>query len=166
MATLYELTAEYQNLLDMAADDSVDPEVLADTMEAIGGEIEEKADGYAMVMRELGGQVELLKAEIDRLTARKRAIENNIAGMKKTLENAMCAVGKTKFKTNLFSFGIQNNPPSVIMDEQELGNIPTEYLIEQDPKIDRKKILEDLKAGVENARCIAHIEQKQSLRIR
>lgn len=31
MATLYELTEEYRQLLEMMEDDSVDPEVLQDT---------------------------------------------------------------------------------------------------------------------------------------
>lgn len=44
MNTLYELTAEYQQLLDMARDPDVDEKALSDTMEAIGGEIEDKAD--------------------------------------------------------------------------------------------------------------------------
>ena len=33
MATLYELTEEYRQLLEMMEDDSVDPEVLQDTLE-------------------------------------------------------------------------------------------------------------------------------------
>lgn len=40
MATLYELTEEYRQLLEMMEDDSVDPEVLQDTLEGVDGEIE------------------------------------------------------------------------------------------------------------------------------
>lgn len=48
MATLYELTDEYKQLLDMLEDDTVDPELLKDTLEAVDGEIEVKADRSKM----------------------------------------------------------------------------------------------------------------------
>lgn len=35
MATLYELTEEYRQLLEMMEDDTVDPEVLQDTLEGM-----------------------------------------------------------------------------------------------------------------------------------
>jgi hypothetical protein len=43
--TLYELTAEYMQLLEIAEDPDTDVQVLLDTMEGVSGEIEEKADG-------------------------------------------------------------------------------------------------------------------------
>ena len=43
--TLYELTDEFRQLLDMMEDPDIDPEVLNDTLEAVLGDIEYKADG-------------------------------------------------------------------------------------------------------------------------
>lgn len=165
MATLYELTDEYRILLELAEDPEVDPDTLMDTMEALGGEIEVKADGYAKIIRQMENDVEGLKAEEGRLNNRRKTIENNIARMKMTLQEAMIATGKTKFKTELFSFGIQKNPPSVVMDEQYIENIPEIYLVQQEPKLDRAKIKEDLKAG-KDLEGIAHLEQSEALRIR
>ena len=68
--TLYELTGQYLELLDMAED--ADPEVFADTLEGIDGEIEDKADNYAKVIRTLEGDVQSVKSEIDRLTEKSR----------------------------------------------------------------------------------------------
>jgi len=76
----------------------------------------------------------------------------------------MIATGKTKFKTALFSFGIQKNPPSVKLDEGNLDLIPEEYLVPQDPKVDKKKILAELKEGKEFT--WATLSQTESLRIR
>lgn len=163
--TLYELTNDYQNLLEMAEDPDIDPVVLADTMEAIEGEIEIKADGYARIIRQMEADAAALKAEADRITNRRRVIENNIRTMKNRLEDAMIATGKVKFKTELFSFGIQKNPARVVLDEQYIENLPAEYLIAQDPKVDTAKIKEDLKAG-KDLQGIAHLEQDSSLRIR
>ena len=163
--TLYELTAEYMQLLEIAEDPDTDVQVLMDTMEGVSGEIEEKADGYAKVMKELEAEEQKIKNEVDRLNVRRLSISNNIRAMKLRLQESMKLTGKTKFKTDLFSFGIQKNPPSVVIDEQYLENLPQEYLIPQEPKVDKTKIKEDLKAG-KDLTGVAHLEQSESLRIR
>ena len=163
--TLYELTNDYINLLALAEDPDTDPEVLADTLEGLDGQLEDKADNYAKVIRQIESDVNGLKAEIERLQARKTAAQNNIDRMKANLEQMMIATDKTKFKTELFSFGIQKNPAKVVMDEQYIENVPEEYLKYKDPEIDRKKLAEDLKAG-KDLNGIAHLEQSESLRIR
>ena len=161
MATLYELTGQYRELLEMAETEELDKQLIADTLEALEGEIETKADGYAKIIRELEGKAELLKSEIDRLSNRKTAIENNIKSMKEALQNAMYITGKVKFKTNLFNFGIQKNPPKLVIDKPE--EIPEEFLIPQPPKVDNAKLKEILK---EKELPFAHLEQSESLRIR
>lgn len=163
--TLYELTNEYQILLDMAEDPDVDPVVLFDTMDAVGGEIEMKADGYAKVIRQLEADVEGLKTEENRISRRRKTIENNIKFMKNRLTDSMIATGKTKFKTELFSFNVQKNPAKLVMDEQYIENIPVHYLIEQEPKVNTSLLKDDLKAGVD-LEGIAHLEQDMGVRIR
>ena len=164
MATMYELTNEYLELLELAEDPECDPEVFADTLEGLEGEIEIKADNYAKVMKELDKDIDGLDAEIKRLQAKKSTIVNSKDRMKHTLEDAMRLTGKTKFKTDLFSFNIQNNPPSVELDEDKMDQIPEEYLVQQEPKVDKKKLLADMKAGKEFDFCRIH--QSDGLRIR
>jgi chaperonin cofactor prefoldin len=161
MATLYELTGQYRELLELAESEELDKQLIADTLEGLDGEIEIKADGYAKVIRELEGKTAVLKDEIDRLSKRKSVIENNIKNLKQALETAMRATGKTKFKTDLFSFNIQKNPPKLIIDKPE--EVPEEYLIPQEPKIDTKAIKEILK---QQELPFARLEQSESLRIR
>lgn len=165
MATLYQLTAEYMTLLEMAEDPEVDLQALTDTMEAIGGELEDKADGYAKVIRQMEYDEAAIDAEIKRLMSRKKTIFSNIERLKDNLQMAMTATGKTKFKTALHSFNIQKNPPSVVMDELYVENIPEVFLIYQEPKINRKMILQAIKDG-EDLTGIAHLEQGESLRIK
>lgn len=163
--TLYDLTDDYLALLEMAEDPDTDPEAFADTLEGIEGAIEDKADGYAKVIRTLEGDAAACDAESKRLRNKKQTIENNIKRMKQALQYAMELTGKTKFKTALFSFGISKNPAAVVMDEGYIENIPERFLIPQDPVIDKKAIKEALKAG-EDLDGIAHLESTSSLRIR
>lgn len=162
MSTLYELTEAYQELLSMALDPETDPEALADTMEAIDGEFEVKADGYAKVMKALDADAKAIREEEKRLASRRQGIERNIDRMKTALESSMRATGKTKFKTTLFSFGIQKNPPSLKIDLPD--RVPEEFLIPQEPKVDTASIKKELKEGVVYDWC--HLEQSESLRIR
>ena len=69
--------------------------------------------------------------------------------------------GKEKFKTPLFNFNIQNNPPSAQVDEKQVDE---KYLIPQPPKVDKKAIITDLKEGKEVKGAV--LTQGRSLRIR
>lgn len=163
--TLYEITDDILRLCQMAEEEEIDSEVFADTLEGLEGEFEDKADSYAKVIRTLEGDIGSLKAEIDRLTARKRTIENNIKNMRQALKMAMRVSNKQEFKTALFSFGIQKNPPAVKIDDPEA--IPAEYLIPQAPKVDNTAIKKMLKGLDDNEFCPwAHLDQTESLRIR
>lgn len=159
--TLYELTGQLLELLEMAEDKDTTPEALADTMEAIQMEMEEKADGYAKIIQTLQADASGLKEEIDRMDKRKKAIESNISRLKRSLQEAMAATGKTKFKTQLFSFSIQKNAPSLdVVDE---GLVPEEYRIKQPDKIDKRGILAYIKEHGPTE--WATIKQTESLRI-
>jgi hypothetical protein len=163
--TLYEITNDYMQLMQMMEDPEMDPQTLSDTMEGIEGELEVKAESYAKVMKNLEADVVGIKAEIDRLSERKKTIENNIKKMKETLQFAMETTGKTKFKTELFSFGIRKNAPAVVMDEPYIENVPERFLKYSDPTINRSAIKEAIQNG-EDLEGLAHLEQSSSLSIR
>lgn len=82
MATMYELTADYMGVLELATNPEIDPQAITDTLEAIGEEIEIKAENTAKVLRELEGMAAALKAEEQRLNARRKSIENNVERIK------------------------------------------------------------------------------------
>ena len=48
MSSIYELTGEYLELMDMLEDEEVDEQTIIDTLEALDGEIENKADNYSI----------------------------------------------------------------------------------------------------------------------
>lgn len=161
MSTLYELSNEYLMLLDMADDPDMDEQALADTLEGLGGELEIKADSYAVVIDEIKAKAEKYKKEIDRLNAMKKACDNTIDRMKKSLEAVMIATGKTKFDTEFHKFSIQKNAPSLIIDNE--NDVPIEYLVIKQ-EVNKNAIKDAIKAGTEFS--FAHLESSESLRIR
>ena len=56
--TLYELTNELQELLALAEDPEMDPQMIADTLEGLEGEIELKAEGYGKVIAQMKSEKE------------------------------------------------------------------------------------------------------------
>lgn len=108
MANLYNLTAQYKALEEMLEQYPCDEE-LALALAQIEDDLETKADNYAKVIANLTADAEAITGEIERLTARKRGIDNSVRRLKESLMTSMKETGKQKFKTELFSFGIQKN---------------------------------------------------------
>ena len=161
MSTLYELTKEYLMLLEMADDPEVDDQAFEDTLEGLGGELELKADSYAKVIEELKMKKAGVTEQKKRFERLEKSYENKIQQMKNSLEKAMNATGKRKFKTDTFNFWIQKNPKSVkILDDHQ---IPPEFIIIKQ-EANKSAIKEALKAG--EAFDWAVLEQTEGLRIR
>ena len=154
---LYELSTQYKQLVDIleaaqAGEEAADLEVIKDTLDAIGDAIEEKADSIARIMAELSGVELAISAELERLSKRASTIKKQKESLKSYLMAAMETAGKEKFKTNLYSYSIRNNAPSVQIIDESL--IPAEYIrtkVETAP--DKKVIAELLKQKIEVAGC-------------
>ena len=158
MAKLYELTDNYLKVLEMAQEDE---DGYLDTLESIEFEIEEKADGIAKVLAELNGNVNVLKAEEERLYNKRKVIENNAKKLKTYLEKQMILLDKKKFKTELFSFNVQKNAPSLEVARED--NIPEEFYITE-RKLQRSELLKAIKEGLEVEGI--GLKQSESLRIK
>ncbi len=174
MAALYELTGAFLELMDMLEDEESDEQAILDTLEGIDFEIEQKADGYAKIIKSLEYKIQGMTKEIDRLSFRKKVFENNVKRLKTNLEMCMKLIGKRKFTTDLFSFNIQKNggKRKLIIDV-DVENVPKKYRVKQPDAIDGDSIREYLKEnGLEgkdgSLNCeFAHLEpQGESLRIR
>ena len=163
MATLYELTGQYKQLLDLMEDPDIPEEAVRDTLEGIGGEIEEKADAYAKIMRQLQAEADAIEKEEERLNDRRDMLMSRVARMKEALMESMRATGKTKFKTTLFSFGIRKaSQKRLVIDHEE--TVPDKYWVQPPKVIDRKMLKEDLTHG--DMPGVAHLEQSEYLSIR
>lgn len=143
---LYELTEQWDAVFNMMEDGETDEQVIFDTLESIEGEIEDKADNYAKIIRNLQANADALKAEEERLYRRRKSAENHIQKLKDTLQANLEFIGKTKFKKDLFSFSVSKNggkqPLSIT---ENLDEIPGKYLIPQPPKVNNDAVRELLK---------------------
>ena len=157
---LYELTQSYERILEMA--EQLDDGSMKDTLDSLNDAIEVKAENTAKVIRQLEASAEMLKTEINRMTERKQAIENNVRNLKVYLQESLEKVGMEKVKGELFTVAIQNNPQSVeVLDEKKIDK---RFFVEQEPKLKKQLLLAALKQGEQIAG--AELKQSRSLRIR
>jgi hypothetical protein len=165
MSSLYELKDEYLQLLNMLEDPEIEDQVVLDTLEGIDYELEIKAENYAKIIRELEGTVEVIKAEQKRLADKKAKLESNVKKLKDNLQESMLATGKTKFKTDLFSFSIQKNGGALpVIVDVDTAELPDD-LVQITEKPDLKAIAKFLEENPDSN--YAHFgERGESLRIK
>ena len=163
MATFYDISERYNNLLDLLNNPEVEFSLIESALNEVNEEFNDKADNIARLIRDINYDVDALKSEEKRLAERRKALENRQRSLKDYLENNMRSVGKDKFKTTFFSYNIQNNPPSLEVLDETL--IPDSFIkVEEVRNIDKKALLAELKNGNEISGC--QLKIGQSLRIR
>ena len=148
MSNLYEITGDLLQLQAMLEDD-VDPQVLADTLEAVQGEYEFKLESYCKVIKNLEADVVGIKAEEQRLSGKRKVLENNIERLKKAMFDSMKTTNTPKVKGQLFTVAIQKNGgkiPVIVPENVDTTKLPDELVIvTEKPNLDA--IREQLEAG-------------------
>lgn len=140
--TLYELTEQAQALYELLQADEIDEQTYNDTIEAIG--VENKIESYCAVIRQLQGEAELYKAEADRIYKKQKSTQNAVDRLKNSLFMFLKATGQSKAKAGIFNVAVSTSQSVNVTDEKK---IPSEYLIEQAPKVDKAGIRKALKDG-------------------
>lgn len=165
MPNIYEITGDIRKLWDLMEEGELDDDMIFDAMMNSQEELAIKLEGYCKWIKNMESDIEGLKKEEDRLYARRKSMENTITRAKQAMQMAMNEAGEKKMECGTFKVGLQRTQPSVQVDEQYIENIPSKYLVPQEPKINRKLMLEDLKNG-EDLGTVAHLVEGESLRIR
>lgn len=127
MASIYQLTGAYK-ILENAIALNPDDDELKEELAKINDDLETKADNYARIIKNIEGDVNAIDEELKRLQGAKASKMNAVKRMKENLMASMVETGKTKFKTELFAFGVQKNgglaPLELTVKPEEL---PTEF---------------------------------------
>lgn len=158
---LYALAAQYTALLERLDEGEAVDEA---QLEALVGSVEEKGAGLVHVLAQLDADDAQLKAEIDRLLARKRAVTSHRERLREYVKRTLSDHQITRLKAGTFSIALGEGPPSVVVDDE--SKIPEDYVrtkITKEPN--KAAILEAYKAHGEVVPGV-HIERSLTLRIR
>ena len=158
---LFELTENYVKFFTEFENADEITEEMQEMADNLNIEIEEKCDNYGKMIRNLEADVEAFKNQEKIFNEKRKSAENKVKWLKQNLQASMELQGRKKVKTDLFSFNIQKNAPSLeIKDENNIDD--SYYIVER--KLNKKELLSDIKEGL----IVDGVELKQteSLRIR
>ena len=142
MSSLYEITQDVMRLQRMLEDGDIDDETYEDTLESLSAD--DKIENICKVIKNLEHKAEAYKAEIDRMNARKKTIENSIQRLKDSMVLFLQVANKPKVDAGLFKVSLGESKSVNVWDESLL---PKQFLIEQKPKVDKTAISKALKEG-------------------
>ncbi len=155
MSSLFEITADMMQLVDMMDDPEIDEQALIDTLEGAEGEFNDKIESWLKVIRMKEADIKERKDLIASLTDKNKVDDNAIERMKKVVMMVMNATGYKKAGTAILSATVcaaGGKTPLVWADgvKEDARLLPEKYQItETIVKANTDKIREDLDAGVE-----------------
>lgn len=169
MSKLYELGEQYRrfnDFVDAAWDDEDltedDLQMYIETLESIEDEVSVKVENIVKFMKNIEGDIEAFKNEEKRLEKKRKYLQNKFDGLKSYTQTTLEVSNIDKVNAGTFKVKLQNNPPSIsIVDPKK---IPDKYKTAQDPKIDSKALLKDVKNGTQVDGVIL-ITDKKHIRI-
>ena len=146
MRALYEIDQEILDCVDMETGEIIDSWKLT----SLCMEREAKLEGVSLWIKDLNAEAEAVKAEADKLTARRKALENKITSLKAWL---LWALNGEKLKTprcNVYQTHSQRvavaNEPELIKFLQTLED-PEKFLRFKEPELKKDEIKKALKDG-------------------
>lgn len=114
---LYEIGEEYRSFLAAVEAGDIPEDAIADTLEALDGAFEEKADNTACVIKELLSEAEAIKAEADTLNERAKAKKGHADRLQRYLFGQMKALGKTGFESARNKLTIKRTPAACVIED-------------------------------------------------
>ena len=146
MRALYEIDQDILNCVDLETGEILDTEKL----DALQMEREAKLEGVALWIKDMKAEAAAVKEEADKLTARKKALENKMEGLKIWL---LMALDGEKLKTPRCNVYQTHNQRVAVADEAKLISFlqtleePEKFLRFKDPELKRDEIKKALKDG-------------------
>ena len=162
---LYELTAQYKEAEAALEASGFDAETIADTLEGMSGDFEDKAVAIAQMIQNQRADAAKIKEAIAGMSARAKRLEVSAEWLSSYLLANMLAIGERKISSPYFVVSAKKNPPSVIVDDEE--SIPTQYLTyPETPKPIPNKVA--IKSAIATGEVVkgVHLEQSMKLDIR
>ena len=165
MASLYELSAGYASLLDAydSADTDEERNAFLEMLTDTEGNITEKAEQYARIIKNKAADAKALRAEAKRLTDMASAAENVVERMKKAMLECMKLTDTPEIKTSIGKWRVQTNPMSC--DVTDPDKVPERFHIKQPDKIDKAAMIREHKETGEVFDG-AEFKQEQGVRFR
>ncbi|WP_353420786.1 siphovirus Gp157 family protein, partial [Staphylococcus coagulans] len=106
MTNLFDLNQNELVILEMLENEELSFDDVKDTLDAIQDEQKRKYDAMQKMILSLKGDINTLKERETALSKRRKSYENKIKSLQNYMLDSMKYKGKTKFKTEEFTYFI------------------------------------------------------------
>lgn len=147
---LYEISQQYDELQKLIESDDSESlaEAVAETMQLVEADFQEKAVAVVQFTANLDANVIALDAEIKRLQDRKKAVVNKQEHLRDYLKHNMAATGISNIKCPLFSITLSKPSQQVEITDESL--LPDDFVrVKTTVAPDKVAIAKALKNGTE-----------------
>jgi hypothetical protein len=162
---LFVLADEYLAATQKLADLDLDPQTVADTLEGLQFPIEQKGTQVAAFVQNLEATAKAIDEAVDAMTLRRDRIRQRAATIREYLKGQMERTGITKIDSPWFRIAVRQNPPSVVIDDED--KLPAKWKVQPPAppmRPDKARIKDDLEHGVDVPEC--RLERKTRLEIK
>ena len=120
--SLYEISNDYLIACDdlMSREDDFSPQVIADTLEGMKGDVQVKCTNVAAYYKNIQRECEAMREYEVKMQARRKALEAKAEHLKIYLESSMIKCGISKITSPEFTLSIRKRPKSVFIDDASL----------------------------------------------
>lgn len=144
--SLYELTSEFEAAMQQIVVDAETGEVSGfEAVDSLNVAFEDKAEAYAVMIKNLAAEAAAIKTERDRMKEREDAIKRRMDSMKQHLAESMIAVGKNKISTAKAALSFRKSVQVSITNDVMLPDDLCKVVVDRKP--DKTAIGKLLKAG-------------------
>lgn len=140
---LYEIKQEFEKAIEECVDMETGEIINPARLDELNMVLTDKRENVALYIKNLSAEAKAIDEEAKNLTNRKRVLNNKVEGLKKYLADNLEG---HKFETAKVVVSFRKSEQLEINSTE---HIPAEYLISQEPKIDKVALKNSIKQGIE-----------------
>lgn len=138
---LYEIKQEFEKAIEECVDMETGEIINPARLDELNMVLTDKRENVALYIKNLSAEAKAIDEEAKNLTNRKRVLNNKVEGLKKYLADNLEG---HKFETAKVVVSFRKSEQ---LEINSIEHIPTEYLISQEPKIDKVALKKSIKQG-------------------
>lgn len=139
---LYEIKQDFEKAIEECVDMETGEIINPTRLDELNMVLTDKRENVALYIKNLSAEAKAIDEEAKNLTNRKRVLNNKVEGLKKYLADNLEG---HKFETAKVVVSFRKSEQ---LEINSIEHIPTEYLISQEPKIDKVALKKSIKQGV------------------
>lgn len=154
LPALYQLVEQHRALEALADSEDLPQEVIRDTVEALAGDIEQKAVSVACFFRNLEAAADSIEDAAKAMRDRAARVRKRADSIRAYLLHNMQACEISKIESPYFTLTVRKNSAAVVVFDE--AQVPAKFMVQKpapSPSLDKKAVADAIKAGEDVPGC-------------